>query len=199
MQLYQNPTILSESSVSVKLLLWAQDYCPIPKWQTQNTVRVIRVIAKPTTWKTSTVLVPGTQPITVQKLRRKCSIKVQPQWKEYKYKCWSEYPFTPFFTCFPTYFSLFSYLLLTQTSMSQCTTCAHAYSCFPLMSHFQVCVNPHIQDMSIYWSSYMHKHCTWRYADGVIQDSVEQEAQTFFMQYSICCLWITNCLCKLLE
>lgn len=107
MQLYQNPTILSESSVSVKLLLWAQDYCPIPKWQTQNTVRVIRVIAKPTTWKTSTVLVPGTQPITDQKLRRKCSIKVQPQWKEYKYKCWSEYPFTPFFTCFRLTFPCF--------------------------------------------------------------------------------------------
>lgn len=83
MQLYQNLKILLESSVSVKLLLWAQNYCPIPMWQTQNTVRVIRVIAKPTTWKTSTVLVSSTQPITVPELRRKCSIKVQPLWKEY--------------------------------------------------------------------------------------------------------------------
>lgn len=66
----KNPAIMLESSVSVKLLLWAQDYCPTPKWRTQNTVRVIKVIAKPTTWKTSTVLVPSTQPITVQKLCR---------------------------------------------------------------------------------------------------------------------------------
>lgn len=106
MQLYQNPTILSESSVSVKLLLWAQDYCPIPKWQTQNTVRVIRVIAKPTTWKTSTVLVPSTQPITVQRLWRKCSIKVQPLWKEYKYKLQSRCPISIFLPVLLAYFFL---------------------------------------------------------------------------------------------
>lgn len=90
--------------LSVKLLLWAQDYCPIPKWQTQNTVRVIGVIAKPTTWKTSTVLVPSTQPITVQKLWRKCSIKVQPLWKEYKYNS-SSGVLLPF--CYLFYFLTF--------------------------------------------------------------------------------------------
>lgn len=124
MQLYQNPTILSESSVSVKLLLWAQDYCPIPKWQTQNTVRVIRVIAKPTTWKTSTVLVPSTQPITVQRLWRKCSIKVQPLWKEYKYKLQSRCPITLFLPVFLPYFSLSffcSYTNMYESVFDMCT------------------------------------------------------------------------------
>ena len=109
MQLYQNPTISSESSVSMKLLLWAQDYCPVPKWQTQTTVRVIRVIAKPTTWKTSAVLVPGTHRITVRKLWRKCSIKVPNQWKEYKYKPPFRCAFPPFLTCllFPILILLF--------------------------------------------------------------------------------------------
>lgn len=129
--------------LSVKLLLWAQDYCPIPKWQTQNTVRVIGVIAKPTTWKTSTVLVPSTQPITVQKLWRKCSIKVQPLWKEYKYNS-SSGVLLPF--CYLFYFLTFSFLefALTQICMSPCSTCVHAYSCVPLMSHSQVCVNTRI-------------------------------------------------------
>lgn len=125
MQLYQNPAIL-ESSVCMKPLLWAQDYCSIPKWQAQNTVRVIRVIAKPTTWKTSTVLVPRTQPITIEKLGRKCSIKVQPQWKEYNLNLSSggKLQFS-FHLCFPFFFS--------HKCVSQCSTCAHAYSSVPLM------------------------------------------------------------------
>lgn len=32
----RNPAILSESSVSIKLLLWARNYCSIPKWQPQK-------------------------------------------------------------------------------------------------------------------------------------------------------------------
>lgn len=68
MQLYQNLTILSESSDSVKLLLWDQDYCSVPKRQTQNIVTAIRIIAKATTWKTSTVLVASTQPKALEKM-----------------------------------------------------------------------------------------------------------------------------------
>lgn len=123
-------------------LLWAQDYCPIPEWQTQNTVRVIRVIAKPTTWKTSTVLVPSTHRIIVQKLLRKCSIKVQLHWKEYKYKLQFRCP--PFSTLF--YLLAFScpYFACTQICMSECSTCAHAYSYVPLMCPLQVWVNTHM-------------------------------------------------------
>lgn len=58
--------------MSEKLLLQAQDYCPLPKWQTPNTVRVIRVIAKPTTWKTAPVLVAEVEschrPKTLEKM-----------------------------------------------------------------------------------------------------------------------------------
>lgn len=61
-----------KSSMSEKLLLRAQDYCPLPKWQTPNTVRVIRVIAKPTTWKTAPVLVAEVEschrPKTLEKM-----------------------------------------------------------------------------------------------------------------------------------
>lgn len=32
----RNPAILLESSVSIKLLLWARNYCSIPKWQPQK-------------------------------------------------------------------------------------------------------------------------------------------------------------------
>lgn len=124
----------------MKLLLWGQDYCLIPKWQTQNTVRVIRVIAKPTTWKTSTVSVPSTQPITVQKLWRKCSIKVQPQWKVYHLNS-----FRCHITLFLPYFKglIFASLVFPHTEIckSQCSTCAHAYSFVPLMFHYQVCVD----------------------------------------------------------
>lgn len=54
--------------LTLKLLLWAQDYCSVPKWQTQNTVTALRVIAKPTTRKTSTVLVASTQPKALEKM-----------------------------------------------------------------------------------------------------------------------------------
>ena len=152
MQLYQNPKILLKSSVSVKLLLWAQDYCPVPKWQTPNTVRVIRVIAKPTTWKTSTVLVPSTQPITVHKaLEKKCSIKAQPLRKEYKYLHASSIVSRPFLTCLTCLIVPLRYFALTQICMSRCSTCAHAYSSSSLMSHSQVCVNhPHLKDKAIH-------------------------------------------------
>ncbi len=129
MQLYQNLTILSESSVSVKLLLWARDYCPIPKWQTQNTVRVIRVIAKPSTWKTSTVLVPSAQPITDQRLWRKCSIKVQPLWKEYKYKLQSRCPITLFLPVLLAYFFLSLFSSYTNMYESLFDMCACIFIC----------------------------------------------------------------------
>lgn len=32
----RNPAILLESSVSIKLLLWARNYCSIPKWRPQK-------------------------------------------------------------------------------------------------------------------------------------------------------------------
>lgn len=116
----------------MKPLLWAQDYCSIPKWQTQNTVRVIRVIAKPTTWKTSTVFVPRTQPITIEKLGRKCSIKVQPQWKEYNLNLSSggklQFSFYFYFHNLVSLIFFFSH-----KCVSQCSTCAHAYSSVPLM------------------------------------------------------------------
>lgn len=187
MQLYQNPTILSESSVSVKLLLWAQDYCPVPKWQTQNTVRVIRVIAKPTTWKTSTVLVPSTQHITGQKLWRKCSIKVQPQWREYKYKLQFRCPVTLSYLFYSLAFSC-PYFALTQICMSESSACAHAYSYVPLMSPSQVCVNTHIERYNhllylIYAQLLYVKICRWLIQRGTVI-SVQVRKREIFQKYT---------------
>lgn len=157
MQLYQNPTILSESSASVKLLLWAQDYCPIPKWQTQNTVRVIRVIAKPTAWKTTTVLVTRMWPITVQRLWRKCSIKVQPQWKEYKYhlQCRCRCPWGS---------ALPVWLPSLTVSLSKII---YKHSVQHLHMHIHMClwcphlksVNTHIRKIQLYTVSKAEEHC----------------------------------------
>lgn len=80
------------------------------------------------------------QPITVQKLWRKCSIKVQPQWKVYHLNS-----FRCHITLFLPYFKglIFASLVFPHTEIckSQCSTCAHAYSFVPLMFHYHVCVD----------------------------------------------------------
>lgn len=161
----------------MKLLLWAQDYCPFPKWQPQNTVRVIRVIAKPTTWKTSTVLVPSTQTITVWKLWRKCSIKVQPLWKEYEYKPQFRCPDTLFF---PVLLACYFLFLLTHClndtlplssninnqPVSNMCTCIFIS---PFEESFsRMCSHPHLKDMAIYCTLFMHKYSMWRCGVGII-------------------------------
>lgn len=143
-----NPVIL-ESSVCMKPLLWAQDYCSIPKWQTQNTVRVIRVIAKPTTWKTSTVFVPRTQPITIEKLGRKCSIKVQPQWKEYNLNLSSGGKLQ--FSFYFYFHNLVSLIFFSLTNVSVSVQHVHMHIHLSLWCFLPgLCWDPHFKDMAIH-------------------------------------------------
>lgn len=153
----KNPAIMLESSVCVKLLLWAQDYCPTPKWQTQNTVRVIRVIAKPTIWKTSTVLVPSTQPITVQKLcRESVQLKYSLCGRNTNLKS-SSGVLLPFSHLFHS-LSLF-YTNMYELVFNMCTCIfIHSFE----VSFAGPCYRPHLKDMPIHCISFMHVYVEMR-------------------------------------
>lgn len=129
MQLYQNPTILLESSVSVKLLLWAQDYCPIPKWQTQNTVRVIRVIAKPTTWKQVLYWYPTHSLSQSKSSGENVQLKYNPSGENINYKLWFRCPFTLFLPVLLAYFFLCLFCFYTNMYESVFNMCTCIFIC----------------------------------------------------------------------